>query len=333
MSVALPRSRWTRTVRGGAWIPAAPHLILHHSWRPDLAAATTTAVERSTTAGIRRYHVATNGWSDIAYPFLIFNSGRAYQGRGWNRSGAHTRGRNHDAMAFCFVIDGDRREPSPAAWRTARELAAEGVEVGGLRSDYRLSGHTDWSSKSCPGRATYPVMHKRMTEAGVYHLGDRVVGYTGGIITDQGDDVAEWQAILVALGFTVAVDGIFGPATDAATRQVQQLVGVPVDGLVGPNTLRATARYMNRYTDRPKGYDVLVYVHHGDSPDVLRAAATVLEQRVGAVTTDPREADRQVEAGLQLIACGPGAAASYPNAVQVVGTDRVDTEAKLAAAL
>jgi peptidoglycan hydrolase-like protein with peptidoglycan-binding domain len=63
----------------------------------------------------------------------------------------------------------------------------------------------------------------------------------------RGDDVAAWQRALNEW-FTatqgkerLAVDGIFGPATEAATRQFQAAQGVTVDGVVGPQTRAALA--------------------------------------------------------------------------------------------
>ncbi|MFP5346700.1 MAG: peptidoglycan-binding domain-containing protein [Actinomycetes bacterium] len=38
--------------------------------------------------------------------------------------------------------------------------------------------------------------------------------------------------------FDIAVDGIFGPRTEAAVRQAQQGAGLAVDGVVGPQTWR-----------------------------------------------------------------------------------------------
>src|SRR5215212_10172169 len=47
------------------------------------------------------------------------------------------------------------------------------------------------------------------------------------------------QYLLGARGHTVAVDGIFGPKTEAAVRAFQQEKGLAVDGIVGPNTWSA----------------------------------------------------------------------------------------------
>jgi peptidoglycan hydrolase-like protein with peptidoglycan-binding domain len=53
---------------------------------------------------------------------------------------------------------------------------------------------------------------------------------------DQNHPVKTLQYLLRARGHSVAVDGIFGPQTDAAVRAFQQQKGLAVDGIVGPNT-------------------------------------------------------------------------------------------------
>jgi peptidoglycan hydrolase-like protein with peptidoglycan-binding domain len=65
-------------------------------------------------------------------------------------------------------------------------------------------------------------------------------------VGDRGDGVAAWQSALdswlAAAGARdrqIAVDGIFGPDTEAATRFFQHSQGVHVDGLVGPETRAA----------------------------------------------------------------------------------------------
>ncbi len=59
-----------------------------------------------------------------------------------------------------------------------------------------------------------------------------------------GDDVAEMQRRLIALGYDLGVsgaDGIFGPKTDTAVRAFQQRTGLVVDGLYGSQTRAALA--------------------------------------------------------------------------------------------
>ena len=34
------------------------------------------------------------GWPDIGYNYLVGEDGQAYEGRGWNKEGAHTYGYN-----------------------------------------------------------------------------------------------------------------------------------------------------------------------------------------------------------------------------------------------
>lgn len=53
----------------------------------------------------------------------------------------------------------------------------------------------------------------------------------------SGDDVRAWQQVLVASGYKVDTDGVFGPGTDAATIDWQKKRGLTGDGDVGPATL------------------------------------------------------------------------------------------------
>lgn len=55
----------------------------------------------------------------------------------------------------------------------------------------------------------------------------------------QGEAVEAVQSQLIAHGADVALDGDFGPQTDAAVRGFQQAHGLAVDGIVGPQTWQA----------------------------------------------------------------------------------------------
>lgn len=79
-----------------------------------------------------------------------------------------------------------------------------------------------------PGRTAVPAASRSGHRTPVIRLGDR------------GPAVSDWQAALnSAAGTSLATDGIFGPATDAATRDFQRARGLTVDGVVGPQTRAA----------------------------------------------------------------------------------------------
>ncbi|MFQ5947530.1 MAG: peptidoglycan-binding protein [Acidimicrobiia bacterium] len=81
------------------------------------------------------------------------------------------------------------------------------------------------------GRETW----NSLVEAG-YRLGHRLLYYRLPML--RGDDVAELQQTLNALGFDVGkVDGIFGPGTLRALLDFQQNRRMAEDGIVGPDVL------------------------------------------------------------------------------------------------
>lgn len=121
-------------------------LFVHH----------TTGAQRDDVAAwmrsIQRFHLYDRGWSDIAYSWLVDRDGRAFEGRGWYRVGAHTRGFNSTAVAVAYLGDGSVAPPVPAL-RTIRALADEADVLFGRRLE-RL-GHRDVGRTACPGSALY----------------------------------------------------------------------------------------------------------------------------------------------------------------------------------
>ena len=69
------------------------YVFIHHGAGPT-AACTTQSACSANWKSYQNYHMDTNGWSDIGYSFGVGEDGLIYEGRGWNRTGAHTSGYN-----------------------------------------------------------------------------------------------------------------------------------------------------------------------------------------------------------------------------------------------
>jgi len=79
-------------------------------------------------------------------------------------------------------------------------------------------------------------------------LGDRTLQVEGPRLM-RGDDVATLQSRLLTMGFDVGrVDGILGRRTEAALREFQISVGLPVDGICGPESFTALSRLSRTIT-------------------------------------------------------------------------------------
>jgi hypothetical protein len=86
----------------------------------------------------------------------------------------------------------------------------------------------------------------------------------------SGETVRSVQYLLRQHGYAVAVDGAFGPPTDAAVRAFQQARGLTVDGVVGPQT-----------------WGVLVItVQQGSQGEAVRAAQSQLRARGYTIAVD-----------------------------------------------
>lgn len=64
------------------------------------------------------------------------------------------------------------------------------------------------------------------------------LSYTPGLALENRPAVAQWQAQMQQRGWTIEVDGLFGPQSDRIVRQFQLEKGLIVDGIVGPETWR-----------------------------------------------------------------------------------------------
>ena len=66
------------------------------------------------------------------------------------------------------------------------------------------------------------------------------------MVTRRGEAEGQQETIAALKGFTpkgFQCDGIFGPATEAVTKAIQQKAGLAVDGIAGPLTLKWLGDY------------------------------------------------------------------------------------------
>lgn len=43
---------------------------------------------------MQTYHMESRNWDDIGYNFMVGGDGDVYEGRGWDKQGAHTKGKS-----------------------------------------------------------------------------------------------------------------------------------------------------------------------------------------------------------------------------------------------
>lgn len=67
----------------------------------------------------------------------------------------------------------------------------------------------------------------------------------------NGSRVRELQTLLVRAGYALTIDGDFGPATDAAVRNLQKHADLEIDGVAGPQTMRALDQFRQGKNDQP----------------------------------------------------------------------------------
>jgi peptidoglycan hydrolase-like protein with peptidoglycan-binding domain len=137
------------------------------------------------------------------------------------------QGQLNAAVGAGLAVDGAF---GPATDRATRDLQrARGLVVDGVVGP---ASRAALGTVATPVSAPAPSSPAPVTsDTAILRLGDR------------GPAVATWQGQLnAATSAGLATDGIFGPATDRATRDFQRARGITVDGVVGPQSRSALPR-------------------------------------------------------------------------------------------
>ena len=146
----------------------------------------------------------------------------------------------------------------------------------------------------------------------VMMCGFSIAGASAFRIGDQGSDVAEIQGRLASLGYDVAADGDFGPATAEAVKAFQSAHGLEADGLVGsatysallgkgmPEVSRGSNYISRRIISDSMQYLGVPYVFGGTTPSGFDCSGYVRYVFANAGIYLPRMADEQYGVGMPI---------------------------------
>lgn len=128
---------------------------MHHTWRPRRQ----NFRGLHTIEAMRRFHMETQGWSDIAQHLTIDPQGGLWTGRNWNLAPASAAGHNGSSADGPFMIemvgDFDRgQDPFDGEQRAAAvAVVAHLMQAWGLADDALKFHNQLTNQKSCPGTA------------------------------------------------------------------------------------------------------------------------------------------------------------------------------------
>ena len=198
-------------------------IILHH------ADATSASVEK-----IHSWHLA-RGWVGIGYNFYIRKDGTIYEGRGWDKVGAHCSGHNSTSLGICF--EGDY-EATDTKMPEAQYNAGIGLIADALAkypTITEICGHKKYIATACPGKYFPLASMSALSSAGTSAVTSNQDEIKAAEIS-RDDNVKSLQEALNvdgirdASGNTLVVDGINGKNTSAAMKKILLKSGVLSSG-------------------------------------------------------------------------------------------------------
>jgi hypothetical protein len=148
-------------------------LVIHHQGGPEncTVAQAKNFRDKSTAAGIKKYHVETNGWSDIGYHKVIRGSGLLENGRSETTLGSHVKNGNTGALGVCCTGHFGLVEPTSAQIDTLVKLLADWCKKY-LLSVTDIYGHHNvpvgTKKPACPGKnmvSKFDSIKSRVTSA------------------------------------------------------------------------------------------------------------------------------------------------------------------------
>lgn len=205
---------------------------------------------------IRASHLANTkeGYVDIAYNFGACPHGYVLEGRGLGKETAANGNQtlNHAHYSVVGLVGSQGLvSPTDAQLHAIRD-AIEYLQANGAGGE--IKGHRDGYPTDCPGEPLYAWVQAGAPRPGTPAPGGggttpvqptgpapQAPAWPGRYLRQgmSGSDVRMFQQQMRNRGWTISVDGSFGPATDAVVRAFQREKNLGVDGIIGPKTWTA----------------------------------------------------------------------------------------------
>lgn len=237
-----PRARWrARRPRSTSTLWATKPSTLHYTG-PTITVSGKRTWSHDKCAGlirgIQNYHMDANGWSDIAYNLVACPHGTVFEGRGLRKRSAANGTNSANATSHAILcLGGEGNAFGEGEKRAARDARDHISRTTGVPNS--LVPHSSHKPTKCPGDARRNWIRSG-SPGGTGGGGSPLPTLRQG---SRGDHVKIVQAVLrnKAGRRELAVDGIFGPKTDRAVRDLQRMFKLSVDGIVGSKTWGALA--------------------------------------------------------------------------------------------
>lgn len=125
---------------------------------------------------MQTFHMESRNWDDIGYNFMIGGDGAVYEGRGWDKVGAHTLGEffistlktvlmlsfllgyNTGSIGIAYIGTFNSKEPSKRQLTAGFLLMNEGLRLKKLIPDYKIYAHRQLIASESPGKAFFELI-------------------------------------------------------------------------------------------------------------------------------------------------------------------------------
>ena len=151
----ISREEWGAAPPNGSYTPqySVKAGVQHHDAYPALPATASVASEMDHMRKLQAGHLA-QGWTDIGYAYVVFPSGRIYEGRPAEYVGAHTLNHNTGYAGWCLNGNYEVDKPTKAAIVSCHRVR----RMMGV-ADKPLYGHYQLNPTACPGKNLKPYLN------------------------------------------------------------------------------------------------------------------------------------------------------------------------------